>query len=167
MAVLKKCFCCSLKTGNLIIGALLIIGSILAVARAIKDVIAPSSYYNQDVRFQAFAADLWIISICDLVLSILMIVFSSLLLYGVNKGIAKYVKPILVMIPIDFVVRIIFIVLTAQYAHFAFPLSFVTNLVSVIGSVIDAFTWFFIYSHYKQLMEEGPGGTDSEMRPMK
>ena len=168
MALIKKCCCCSLKTGILVLGALLLIGSILAMGRDIKDVYEGPSYSQSGRNLDNFfAQDLYYMSIGDLVLSIAMIIFSSLLLYGANKGIARYVKPILVMIPIDFIVRVSLLVLTSQYAYFAYPLSFAMNMTCVIGMVFDAFTWLFIYSHYKQLSDEGEGGTDSEMRPMK
>eukprot|EP00091_Calanus_sinicus_P016529 TRINITY_DN35945_c0_g1_i1.p1 TRINITY_DN35945_c0_g1~~TRINITY_DN35945_c0_g1_i1.p1 ORF type:complete len:118 (+),score=29.16 TRINITY_DN35945_c0_g1_i1:349-702(+) len=113
MAVMERCCCCSVKTGSLVLGALMLIGSILAVGRDVKDVMEGSPDISSGdlslvvdqlgmsvEQIQTFISTSYYTTIADLFLSLAMIIFSGLLLYGVNKGIAKCVKPILVFLPV-------------------------------------------------------------------
>ena len=179
MAVMEKCCCCSVKTGSLVLGSLMLIGSILAVGRDAKDVMAGSpdiSYSDLELvvdqlgmsveQMQTFVSTSHYTTIADLFLSLAMIIFSSLLLYGVNKGVAKYVKPILVFLPVDFVVRFIFVCIHSINLGFFHPLSIALNIVCCIGMVFDIFIWLCFYSHYQQLCDRSDGHYGNEMKPL-
>merc|ERR1719318_1195894 len=115
---------------------------------------------------QTFHSTSYYTTIADLFLSLAMIIFSSLLLYGVNKGIAKYVKPILVFVPSDFIVRFIFVCIHSINLGFFNPVSLFLNAACCMGMVFDIFIWLCFYSHYQQLSDQGDGHYGNEMRPV-
>lgn len=182
MAVMEKCCCCSVRTGSLVFGGLILIGSILAVGRDAKEIMEGSpnlSYEDRQLvvdqlqiegmtadQLQTFLTTAHYTTIADLFLSIGMIVVSGLLIYGVNKGIARFVKPILVFIPIDFVIRFIFVCVHSINLGFLHPLSITLNFICCIGMVIDIFIWLCFYSHWQQIKDGMDGQNDNEMKPV-
>ena len=175
MAVMERCCCCTVKTGSIVLGALMLIGSILAVGRDAKDIMAGgSSISNSDFgdlgmtrdQIETFQTTSKYLTFADLLLSLIYILMSGLLIYGVNKGNAKLVKPILVFVPIDFVIRFIFVSIHCINLGLFHPLSILLNLVICLSMVFDIFIWLCIYSHYQQLCEGGDGNYGNEMKPV-
>eukprot|EP00092_Neocalanus_flemingeri_P072755 GFUD01089623.1.p1 GENE.GFUD01089623.1~~GFUD01089623.1.p1 ORF type:complete len:183 (-),score=21.01 GFUD01089623.1:70-618(-) len=179
MAVMERCCCCRVKTGSLILGALFLIGSILAIGRDVKEIKENEHISNEDLQqvlehlemdsvvtvdqMQSFLATQHYITIADLILSIVMIVVSGLLIYGVQKGIARFVVPILVLIPIDFLIRFSFVCVHSLNLGFLHPLSIALNLVCCLGMVFDIFIWLCIFSHWQQIKDGLDRQDDNEM----
>eukprot|EP00092_Neocalanus_flemingeri_P012566 GFUD01013544.1.p1 GENE.GFUD01013544.1~~GFUD01013544.1.p1 ORF type:complete len:183 (+),score=39.02 GFUD01013544.1:193-741(+) len=180
MAVMERCCCCSVRTGALIFGALALIGSILAIGRDIKDIMKTEDEYmsNEDLQsvitgleidmtvtqMRTFLTTAEFTNIADLLLSIAMVIVSGLLIFGVHKGIAKFVLPILFLIPIDFLIRFIFVCVHSINLGFLHPMSLTLNLACSIGMVFDIFIWLCIFSHWQQIKDEVDGKDDNEMR---
>ena len=173
MAVLETCCCCSVKTGSLVFGVFMLIGSIWTVVRDVKDIMAGvmSDKDQEDAlqelnltreQMNTFILMSYWITVANLLLSLATLIFSSLLLYGVIKGIAKFVKPILVFIPIDLVAGVIFVCIYSINVGFLHPLSTMLNIACLIIMVYYIFIWLCFYSHYQQLSDAHYGG---EIRP--
>eukprot|EP00092_Neocalanus_flemingeri_P023960 GFUD01025991.1.p1 GENE.GFUD01025991.1~~GFUD01025991.1.p1 ORF type:complete len:182 (+),score=29.62 GFUD01025991.1:71-616(+) len=178
MAVMERCCCCRVKTGSLILGALFLIGSILSIGRDVKEIKETDEFRNEDLQLvfedlqmdsvsvdqmQSFLTTAYYIAIADLILSIIMVIASGLLIYGVQKGIARFVVPILVLIPIDFLIRFSFVCVHSLNLGFLHPLSIALNLVCCLGMVFDIFIWLCIFSHWQQIKDELDRKDDNEM----
>eukprot|EP00092_Neocalanus_flemingeri_P001487 GFUD01001586.1.p1 GENE.GFUD01001586.1~~GFUD01001586.1.p1 ORF type:complete len:182 (-),score=27.06 GFUD01001586.1:177-722(-) len=179
MAVMERCCCCRVKTGSLILGALFLIGSILAIGRDVKDIKENEDISNEDLQqvlnhlqmdsitvdqMQSFLATQHYITIADLILCIVTIVVSGLLIYGVQKGIARLLVPILVLIPMDFLVRFIFVCFHSFNLGFFHTMSITMNLGCCILMVCDIFIWLCFFSHWQQIKDGLIGQDDNEMR---
>ena len=105
-------------------------------------------------------------TIADFLLSIAMVITSSLLIYGVHKGIARFFVPILVLVPIDFLVRLTFVCVHSINLGFLHPISIAMNFTCSIGMIFDIFIWLCIFSHRQQLNDELDGLDENEMKPV-
>merc|ERR1712179_16284 len=176
MPVLENCCCCTVKTGSVVLAALMLIGSVISVGSDAKDIMAgPPAYRDASLissefgishdQAHTFLQTAYYTTIANLFLSIICIVISSILIYGVNKENAAHVKPMLVFIPLDFVVRFVFVCIHSINMGFLHPVTMFLNVAICISMVIEIFVWLCIYSHYQQL-KEGSDYSGNEMKPV-
>ena len=88
-------------------------------------------------------------SITDLILSILMIVAASCLIYGVQKKSLNFLLPALSVCPFDMFMRVIFVFIHSITLGFFHPISITRNIRLCCGIIFDTFLWFCIFSQMK------------------
>jgi|ERR1712059_115013 len=181
---MEKCCCCTVRTACLIFGGLYLIGSILSIGRDGKELMAEmskSSYEKsqeidtlvqgmqelgiptsrEDITF--FTTTALYQTIVGIVMSLLLVISSALLLYGVHSRKEKLLIPSLILWPIDTIVRCIFVLVFCIGLGFLHPFVIMLNIVLLMAIVIDIFIWLCVYSHRKQLKYELVGQNDVGM----
>eukprot|EP00092_Neocalanus_flemingeri_P005866 GFUD01006314.1.p1 GENE.GFUD01006314.1~~GFUD01006314.1.p1 ORF type:complete len:183 (-),score=28.05 GFUD01006314.1:250-798(-) len=180
MAVFERCCCCRVRTACLLFGALILIGSIFAIGRDVKEILANEDFSHQELQqvlkhlnmenmmtaeqLKTFFTTDFYTTIADLILAIVMVIVSGVLLYGVHKAIARFLVPILVLIPFDFLIRFIFVCVHSFNLGFLSPLLITMNVACSIGMIFDIFLWLCIFSHWQQINDELVGQDDNEIR---
>merc|ERR1711970_1712030 len=91
MVRFERCYCCTVKTGSIVLGALMLVGSVLSIGDSAKEILNGGSkfdfsdfdlsYYQQH-RLNTLS---YYLSLANVVLSCISIIISGLLIYGVNK----------------------------------------------------------------------------------
>ena len=145
MALMKRCCCCSVKKGSLVMGIISIIGAILTIAK----------------EFWFFTL---LNSSVNIVLSLINIVISSLLIHGVRSEIPKLLTPILVFIPIEFVIRWIIAYRLGMVLGFYHEFVVGIYVATSFGMLIAFFIWLCVFSHYKQLTKGSCGSSGTDMK---
>merc|ERR1711915_704860 len=163
MAVMERFCCCTVRTACLIFGILYLVGALWQIGKDCKTIIEyvltdeskKQQEYNgiiisgeQMANF--FTIDFYI-TIASLVLDFIMVVVASLGLKGAHKAKPKFLTPSLVFLPIDGLVRIIFVAIQASSLGFTHPLIITMHAICVISIVLDFFTWLCFYSHRQQI----------------
>jgi len=172
MVRFERCCCCTVKTGSIVLGALMLVGSVLSIGDSAKDILNGGSkldlsdfdltYYQQH-RLNTLS---YYLSLANVALNSICIIISSLLIYGVNKENPKLVKPMVIFLPLDSAVRLIFIILICTTLGLLHPASLALNFLVLLSMIFNIFVWLCIYSHYQQLNEGSDGYAGNEMKPV-
>merc|ERR1712096_418225 len=172
---MERCCCYRVRTGCLIVGALALIGSILAIGRDAKEIMEETTDDMSDEELQlvmnhlktdnmavdqgrSFLKTDYYMTIADLFLSIAMVIISGLLIYGVHREIAGFLVPILVLVPIDFLVRLTFVCVYSINLGFLHPISIAMNF--------NCSIWICFFSHWQQIKDGLDGQEVNEMHPV-
>merc|ERR1719445_1195762 len=110
---------------------------------------------GQEMRFLTNA--IYYQTLVGLLLSLLLILSSSLLIYGVKKEHEKLFLPALILWPIDSFVRCIFCIVLSVKFGFLHPLIMMLNFIFLVVLVMNVFIWLCVYSHWKQLKSQAVG----------
>jgi hypothetical protein len=184
---MEKCCCCTVRTACLIFGSLYLIGSILSIGKDGKEVLAEmgkSRYQKEqeidllvqgtremgiptsreDIAF--FLSTAHYQTMVGIVMSVLLVISSALLLYGVHSKKEKLLLPSLILWPVDTIVRCIFVLVYSIGLGFMHPFVIMLNIILLFAIVIDIFIWLCVYSHRKQLKYELVGQSDVGMGKM-
>ena len=104
MIQVDKFCCCSLKTGAIIVGVLLLIFGIITAAGSIYFLTGGKPFFLADLGIDQYSTDVkhavTSSTIAALISSIIDIAASSCLLYGADMGNPDFVLPILVLVPV-------------------------------------------------------------------
>jgi len=191
MAIMERCSCCTVMTCSIGLGALMLVLTVYSIGtearfmqcdfalwedlspeqkRAI-DQSAPQCevmewmdgpYGMSQQQMETFRDFYIYLSIAKVVVFFFSIIFYSLLIYTKFS----YV-PMLTVIPLDFVIRLILVIIhTNMLAFFSNPLAVEMNIPLIISMIIDIFIWICIYSYHQQLPEVPNGDSDNEMKPV-
>lgn len=140
MIILEKCCCCSVRSGCLVCGVLYLLGGLYTLVDAITNAV-------QQSEIEA----LYYINYINLFLSIFIVIFSGLMLYGVHKGEPNYLVPSIIFFPIDTLARLAFIPILGFTIGFLHPLCIILSITYLVGALLAFFIWLCVYSHHHQL----------------
>merc|ERR1711887_221832 len=166
IVVMERCCCCTVKTGSIVLGALMLVGSVMTIGRSANDILSGDSqvderelydYGMSSIHVQRFKTIFYYLSLTNVVLSFITIIISSLLIYGVNKENPKLIKPMVVFLPLDSAIRLIFVCLICINFGLLSPASLAVNFVWFFVMILNILIWLCIYSHYQQLNEGSNG----------
>ena len=173
MVRIDRCCCCSVKTGSIVLGALLLVGSVMNIGNSVSDILKGGNEvdWREDLGFsigqnRKFNNIMFYFSLVGVVLSFITIIISSLLIYGVSKENPKLIKPMVVFLPLDSAIRLLFICFLSINIGLLHPLSLFVNFLMFFGMIFDIFVLLCIYSHYQQLNERSNGYSGNEMKPV-
>ena len=156
----------TVKTGSIVIGVLMLVVSVYIIVTEAKfiqcdkcDVIGP--YGMGHLHMENFQDFYNYRSISKVVVCIFSILYFSLLIY------TKFlVIPMLLFIPLDFVTRLIFIIIHIMMLGFLHPLALEKNIIMFISMIFDILIWNCIFSYHQKLTEEHTGKSGNEMKPV-
>lgn len=176
MAIFGKCCCCDLKTGNLVLGVLCLIGAIFGVGNSIKEiknantaidtvdavlsglsesevneVFAQTPQFNSREEMYNASKLVLVSSAIHLVMSIIYIPASICLIAGAQKSNRKLVGVFLVVDGINIVISFLQILILS--VMFGFDIFVVISCVIIIAFLI--FIWLFPFSLYQTLQASG------------
>ena len=184
---MEKCCCCSVRTASLIFGAFALLGSLLQLGKDGKEVIkhaitnayqreeAIDIFYNEmneimDVQrdeARSFFKINFYLSIPDFILCLAMVVAAVCLIYGVCRKQKNFLIPAVVIFPLDFFMRVIFVSLLINNFGFSHPISITTSCIFFYGIIFDIFVWLCVFSHWQQLKEQECPTLASYSQPLK
>merc|ERR1712002_1334479 len=159
MVVMERCCCCTVKTGSIVLGALLLVGSVMTIGRSANDILSGDSQLDERELYDYGLSH-------NQVQRFKTIFFSSCLIYGVNKENPKLIKPMVVFLPLDSAIRLIFVCLICINFGLLSPASLAINFVMFFVMIFNILIWLCIFSHYQQLNEGSTGYSGNEMKPV-
>ena len=164
--IVDKFFCCSLKTGAVTVGVILIFyGFIMACVNFYgffgdQHMITCSLWLNivinvggrVDFGEAGDGLDLFMVAlVVSFSFNILRILAASSLLFGAFSNKPAFILPVLILIIADLVVGWIFTIVILRFNNN--PSSII--IIMVIRSIIWGFCWVCIFCFWQQLKEEG------------
>merc|ERR1712013_696875 len=140
MVRIETCCCCSVKTGSIVLGALLLVGSLMSIGNSASDILKGGNQvdFGEDLGLsnsqnQRLNTIMFYSFLVDVVLSFISIIISSLLIFGVNKEDPKLIKPMVVFLPLDSAVRLLFVCLLSITLGLLHPASLALNFLMFFG----------------------------------
>ena len=167
MAILNSCVCCSIKHGSIVLAVLMILGSLCSIYSNIHNIIGNNP---QDVELLANQLGLYRDQVEDfsnasryanfviLALNVLTLVFCSLLICGtLGNGTSYMIKPTLIYMPIEFLIRIVCLCVICGLARIGIlhTLVLMNFVVYLIVMALQVAIWICFYSYYQQLTQGG------------
>jgi hypothetical protein len=172
MLIFKRCCCCSLRAGCLTIAIVSIIFDLLNIAILLGSLVVESetldsvaslkkiSFEDNDYTDARFSKPLeepeWINNIqvglesMDVLLSLISVVTSSLLIFGICQSRYKFIFPTLLWMPLDFAIYLVSIVVI-----FLFDVYQLNNYVIIVEIVLNLslslLCWLFVFSFWQQV----------------
>ena len=173
MVVMESCCCCSVRTGCLVFGVFAVLGGIMQLGRDGKEVArraitdefqreeAVDIFYNEiqgtmDVErdeIRNFFEINFYLAIPDSFLCLGVIIAASCLIYGVRSKKRSFLIPVMVVFPLDLIVRICFVVILCINFGIAHPISITVCIIFFYGIIFDIFVWLCVFSHWQELAE--------------
>jgi len=174
MIIFKRCCCCSLRAGCLtiaivsiifdLLNIVILLGSLVVQSETL-DIVATASLEKisfedndyTDARFSKPLAQpekihniqLGLESI-DVLLSVISVITSSLLIFGICQSRYKFIFPTLLWMPLDFAIYLVSIVVI-----FLFDVYQLDNYVIVVEITLNLslslICWLFVYSFWQQV----------------
>ena len=172
---MENCCCCRVRTACLIFGGLYLLGAVWGVGDEISTIVTtvnktPEQTQQEVVDIQQAFNEIGVkltqdqifnfldigfyLTIGNLFLSVFLIVFSGLMLYGVHNSKSSFLVPGLIFYPVDTIIRIIFVAVHVQNLGFTHPLSILFNITCLVGIVLDFFVWLCVFSHRQQIQNQ-------------
>ena len=165
---MEKCSCCSVRTACLVL--------VYQISNNCKEMftyVEQSDYKHEEAVQELFDLSIkelnldstkdeirnfFVIAFCfsitDLILSILMIVAATCLIYGVQKKSFNFLLPALSVCPFDMFMRIIFVFIHSITLGFFHPISLARNVRLCCGIIFDTLLWLCIFSCLKQANDQ-------------
>merc|ERR1711874_223801 len=172
MGEMEKCCCCSVKTVCLILGVLAMLGAVSQTVNDGKELIkaAGSSEYQKEAEVDEFFNAMkemmdikkdqvrsffkinFYITITDMILCMGMIVSTACLFHGVRNKEENFLIPLIGFLPLDLLIRSIFVFILIVNFGFSSPLSLTLASLFFFVIIYDIFFWLCVYSHRQQLI---------------
>ena len=177
--IVDKFCCCSLKTGAITLGVILLVfGVINALWNCVgftgDQEMMTALWLNIDINNDGEADDgldflidrntAMATLVISFIFSILQILAASSLLFGASKNKPDFILPVLILIIADLVGGWAYSILILKAVGWIFSILFIVFVIAmVINTVILGYFWVCIFSFWKQLKEEaGPGKVNTE-----
>jgi len=174
MVGVEQCCCCSVRTGSLVCGVVLLLGCVLQLGNDLKEVVrygitnihqkneAVDIFYNEKMEnmdverdeIRMFFKLSFYIAIPDLLLCLGIILAAASLLYGVARNKEKFIFPAIIILPFDLLHRVVsgfVLCITLGIGH---PISVFLCLLFLYGIILDISAWLCVFSYCQQLREQ-------------
>jgi len=184
--VMERCCCCRVRTACLILGSLYLLGSLSSIGNGVQEIMKKSGKSKDDYQIEVESmvedmnsigylttneqmeeflsmASMW--NIVGIVLSVILVITSGLLLYGVHAAKDKFLLPTLVFFPVDSIVKLGLLIQLAIAYGFTHPFAMIFEFVFIVSIVCNIFIWLCVFSHRQQLKTELLPSNDSSMKP--
>lgn len=173
MVVIERCCCCSVRTASLIFAGLALFGSFVQLSncgREIANYLTTNVHqkneqidilYEELHQFGVERSDIgtfqkisFYMAFPDLILCLAIIGAAYALLHGVRKKKPAFLIPVMVLFGLDFIVRLVFLMVLITCFGFTNPISMVASVIFFYGVIVDILVGLCIFSHWQQLKEE-------------
>jgi hypothetical protein len=170
MAIFNRCCCCSLKTGCMVLGILMVVGGLYGVGSSIKYLATYTGLPSEDVMqkevemFRRAGVDIdkddiilfdgvtFYSNIVGLIHNSISVPIYTLLMVGVQNVTYKLIVPSMAWLPVSFVISIVHMAVVMALFGMDHMLMIVTMVVIFgIVAALDLLLWLCLYSHWQQV----------------